>query len=119
MHKKWVSKLYRLRLYLFVFYELFCTFCIVFFFFFFFFTERAQADEFLDMVAGIQGSRMNDQRAAMPKFPGLHNSQEVLDQLMNKSDDATHLDDGFFEMLMRCQVCMKSLDEQEICYFIC
>ena len=49
---------------------------------------------------------MNDQRATMPKFPGLHNSQEVLDQLMtNKSDDATHLDDGFFEMLMRCQVC--------------
>ena len=68
-------------------------------------TETAQADEFLDMVAGIQGSRMNDQRAAMPKFPGLHNSQEVLDQLMtNKSDEATHLDDGFFEMLMRCQV---------------
>ena len=61
------------------------------------------------MVAGIQGSRMNDQRAAMPKFPGLHNSQEVLDQLMtNKSDEATHLDDGFFEMLMRCQVSFTS-----------
>ena len=70
------------------------------------YAETAQADEFLDMVAGIQGSRMDDQRAAMPKFPGLHNSQEVLDQLMtNKSDEATHLDDGFFEMLMRCQVC--------------
>ena len=73
---------------------------------YYFYVETAQADEFLDMVAGIQGSRMNDQRAAMPKFPGLHNSQEVLDQLMtNKSDEATHLDDGFFEMLMRCQVC--------------
>ena len=63
------------------------------------------------MVAGIQGSRMNDQRATMPEFPGLHNSQEVLDQLMtNKSDDATHLDDGFFEMLMRCQVyCFENM----------
>ena len=76
---------------------------------YYFYVETAQADEFLDMVAGIQGSRMNDQRAAMPKFPGLHNSQEVLDQLMtNKSDEATHLDDGFFEMLMRCQVCLTS-----------
>ena len=54
------------------------------------------------MVAGIQGSRMNDQRAALPDFPGLHNSQEVLDQLM--TNKAATLDDGFFEMLMRCQV---------------
>ncbi len=68
-------------------------------------TEKVQTDEFLDMVAGIQGSRMNDQRAAMPEFPGLHNSQEVIDQLMtNSSEESTPLDDGFFEMLMRCQV---------------
>ena len=54
------------------------------------------------MVAGIQGSRMNDQRATLPEFPGLHNSQEVIDQLMTNKSHV--LDDGFYEMLMRCQV---------------
>ena len=58
------------------------------------------------MVAGIQGSRMNDQRAALPEFPGLTNSQEVLDQLM--TNKTATLDDGFFEMLMRCQVPLLS-----------
>ena len=59
-------------------------------------------EEFLDMVAGIQSSRMNDQRADLPRYPGL-NSQEVIDQyLHNQPSDAP--DDKFFEMLMRCQV---------------
>ncbi len=81
-------------------------------------SDSAQTNDFLDMVAGIQGSRMNDQRAALPKFPGLHNSEEVLDQLItNKSDDNTSLDDGFFEMLMRCQVGQRPMFciELEIC----
>ena len=56
------------------------------------------------MVAGIQGSRMNDQRASLPKFPGLHNSQEIISHLL--ADGKSNLDDQFFEMLMRCQVCL-------------
>ena len=56
------------------------------------------------MVAGIQGSRMNDQRASLPQFPGLHNSQEIISHLLNKTDEKNALDDQFFEMLMRCQV---------------
>jgi G-protein signaling modulator 2 len=60
-----------------------------------------QAEEFLDMVAGIQGSRMNDQRASLPTFPGLHNSQEIIGQILNNKPDP--LDDGFFDMIFRCQ----------------
>ena len=56
------------------------------------------------MVAGIQGSRMNDQRAYLTNFPGLCKSEEVVDKLLaNKKEDSA-LDDHFFEMLMRCQV---------------
>lgn len=58
------------------------------------------ADEFFDMVAGIQGSRMDDQRAEI--FPGLHNRQFLAQLTANRQDDSL-LDDHFFEMLMRCQ----------------
>ena len=57
------------------------------------------------MVAGIQGSRMNDQRADLPEFPGLHNQEEVIGQYMTSRREENDLDDQFFEMLMRCQVC--------------
>lgn len=57
------------------------------------------------MVAGIQGSRMNDQRAVLPDFPGLNNSKAVIGQFINnRSREDTQLDDAFYEMLMRCQV---------------
>ena len=54
------------------------------------------------MVAGIQSSRMNDQRAELPRYPGL-NSQEVITQYLN-NQPTEEPDDAFFEMLMRCQV---------------
>lgn len=61
-----------------------------------------EANEFLDMIAGIQGSRMNDQRATLPQFPGL-NSQAVINQYLRSRMDEDVPDDNFFEMLMRCQ----------------
>ena len=68
--------------------------------------QTPEANEFLDMVAGIQGSRMNDQRATLPQFPGL-NSQAVINQFLRNRMDTTDVpDDSFFEMLMRCQVCL-------------
>ena len=81
-------------------------------------TEQDTA--FFDMVAGIQGSRMNDQRAQMPAFPGLHNQEAVIGPLVGGTTAAaggagprtrtgaaaSNLDDQFFEMLMRCQVCV-------------
>ncbi|XP_064649370.1 G-protein-signaling modulator 2-like [Lineus longissimus] len=57
-------------------------------------------EEFLDMVAGLQSQRMNDQRANLPQFPGLHQSQAVRELLQKQG---TIPDDSFFEMLMRCQ----------------
>ena len=63
-----------------------------------------QATEFLDLVAGIQGSRMNDQRADLPEFPGLHNQDEVTGQYVTNRREDNALDDQFSEMLIRCQV---------------
>ncbi|KAH3793577.1 hypothetical protein DPMN_147091 [Dreissena polymorpha] len=63
------------------------------------------SENFLDMVAGIQGSRMNDQRASLPQFPGL-NSQAVINQYLRERNVNDVPDDSFFEMLMRCQVKM-------------
>ena len=57
------------------------------------------------MVAGIQGSRMNEQRANLPDFPGLHNSRAVIAPFVSNAPNPNNaLDDQFFEMLMRCQV---------------
>ena len=46
---------------------------------------------------------MNDQRAELPTFPGLNNSEAVIGPFMANRDD--HSNDDFLEMLMRCQVC--------------
>ena len=59
------------------------------------------------MIAGIQGSRMNDQRASLPQFPGL-NSQAVINQYLRQRNVQDVPDDNFFEMLMRCQVSLRS-----------
>ncbi|CAG5132126.1 unnamed protein product, partial [Candidula unifasciata] len=62
------------------------------------------SEKLMDMVAGFQASRMNDQRASLPSFPGL-TSQEVIGQLLSSSNEEKLIfpDDNFFEMLMRCQ----------------
>ncbi|BFZ20040.1 hypothetical protein BsWGS_23079 [Bradybaena similaris] len=60
------------------------------------------SEKLMDMVAGFQASRMNDQRASLPSFPGL-TSQEVIGQLLNSEEKLLFPDDNFFEMLMRCQ----------------
>ncbi|KAH3793596.1 hypothetical protein DPMN_147110 [Dreissena polymorpha] len=60
------------------------------------------SENFLDMVACIQGSRMNDQRASLPQFPGL-NSKAVINQYIRERNVNDVPDDSFFEMLMRCQ----------------
>ncbi|XP_052223852.1 G-protein-signaling modulator 2-like [Dreissena polymorpha] len=60
------------------------------------------SENFLDMVAGIQGSRMNDQQASLLQFPGL-NSQAVINQYLRERNVNDIPDDSFFEMLMSCQ----------------
>ena len=63
-------------------------------------------DDFFDMIAGIQGSRMNDQRANLSDFPGLQDSEVVMAPFIAEHMIVNHtsLDDQFFEMLMKCQV---------------
>jgi len=68
---------------------------------------RVDDEEFLDMIASIQGSRMDDQRAdAVALFPGLHNSPALIRQFAaGTHNERTILDDDqFFETLIRCQV---------------
>jgi len=56
------------------------------------------SDKLMDMVAGLQGSRMNDQRASLP-FPGL--TSQAMGQLLGEETKVP--DDSFFDMVMRCQ----------------
>jgi len=84
-------------------------------------SARVDDEEFLEMIASIQGSRMDDQRAdATSLFPGLHSSPAVMRQLATatasgaahagSAAESTILDDEqFFETLMRCQVVTRAL----------
>eukprot|EP00095_Tigriopus_kingsejongensis_P004284 snap_masked-scaffold2020_size22516-processed-gene-0.3 protein:Tk04284 transcript:snap_masked-scaffold2020_size22516-processed-gene-0.3-mRNA-1 annotation:"hypothetical protein DAPPUDRAFT_22062" len=63
-------------------------------------------DELLDMIAGVQGSRMNEQRATVNFLPGLTKSKqpEILQRLsVATNNDENFPDENFFEMLMKCQ----------------
>ncbi|KAG8232132.1 hypothetical protein J437_LFUL012141 [Ladona fulva] len=78
-------------------------------------------EELLDLIAGMQSKRMDEQRVALPHLPGLHppsgnaspHNHPALQRLSmpasslphNPSDEPPTAppDDSFFEMLMRCQ----------------
>lgn len=66
-------------------------------------------DDLLDLIAGMQSKRMDEQRVALPHLPGLHPpaQSQVLQRLSVAGmggDGSTAPDDTFLEMLMRCQV---------------
>ncbi|GLH03400.1 G-protein-signaling modulator 2 [Gryllus bimaculatus] len=64
-------------------------------------------DDLLDLIAGMQSKRMDEQRVALPHLPGLHPPAQgqVLQRLSvgQISEAPTMPDDTFLEMLMRCQ----------------
>jgi G-protein signaling modulator 2 len=60
-------------------------------------------DDLLDLIAGMQSKRMDEQRVALPHLPGL------LPPTQMGGDGDTTPDDTFLEMLMRCQVSPSSL----------
>nr|CAG4646227.1 EOG090X05CB [Macrothrix elegans] len=65
-------------------------------------------EDLLDLIAGMQSRRMDEQRASLPRLPGLNNANpDFLRRLSSEpagEDAAAALpDDHFFEMLMRCQ----------------
>lgn len=63
-------------------------------------SDDSKKEQLMDIVAGVQSSRINDQRA---NFPGL-NRQEVVNRLLTQRDGNGIPDDNFFDQLMRCQV---------------
>jgi hypothetical protein len=70
-------------------------------------------DDLLDLIAGMQSKRMDEQRVALPHLPGLHppTQSQVLQRLSaagRGADGNTTPDDTFLEMLMRCQVCLPA-----------
>lgn len=70
----------------------------------------AMQDDLLDLIAGMQSKRMDEQRVALPHLPGLHppTQSQMLQRLSaagRGGDGNTAPDDTFLEMLMRCQVC--------------
>ena len=63
-------------------------------------------DELLDMIAGAQSCRLNEQRAPWNVLPGLNRSKqpEILHRLSVATTDKDSLpDDNFFEQLMKMQ----------------
>jgi len=66
----------------------------------------AAKEELLDMIAGAQSSRLNEQRAPWSVLPGLTRSKqpEILQRLSVATTDKDSLpDDTFFEQLMKMQ----------------
>lgn len=46
----------------------------------------------MELIAGMQSKRMDEQRVTLPYLPGLNSNQDS--------------DDSFIEMLVKCQVCI-------------
>lgn len=69
-------------------------------------------DEFLDLLASSQSRRLDDQRASFSNLPGLrltqNNNKSVLGHLM--TNDNKEPDEDFFDILVKCQVCMHIYD---------
>ena len=63
-------------------------------------------DDLMDMIAGVQGGRMEEQRATVSFLPGLTKSKqpEILQRLsVATNNDQSLPDENFFDMLMKCQ----------------
>ncbi|XP_076050082.1 G-protein-signaling modulator 2-like [Oratosquilla oratoria] len=64
--------------------------------------SNAVQEELIELIAGMQSRRMDEQRASLPQLPGLNNQEAVL-QRLSLADSTSLPDDSFFDMLMRCQ----------------
>merc|ERR1712136_538229 len=66
-------------------------------------------EDLLDMIAGMQSRRMDEQRASLPRLPGLNNAHpDILRRLSSNTessgeDAATLPDENFFSLIMRLQ----------------
>lgn len=58
-------------------------------------------DDLLDLIAGMQSKRMDEQRVELPHLPGLQKPRGL--QRLSDAAAVAAPDDTFLEMLMRCQ----------------
>merc|ERR1719186_1583887 len=63
--------------------------------------QVAAKEELLDMIAGAQASRLNEQRAPWSVLPGLTRSKQP--EILQRLSVATTDNDSFFEQLMKMQ----------------
>lgn len=52
-------------------------------------------EDLLELIAGMQSKRMDEQRVTLPHLPGLNTNQDS--------------DDSFIEMLVKCQVLAENI----------
>lgn len=58
-------------------------------------------DDLMDMIAGMQSKRMDEQRVALPHLPGLQTNS--LQKLTESTKNTNIPDDSFLDQLARCQ----------------
>jgi G-protein signaling modulator 2 len=65
-------------------------------------------EDLLEMIAGIQGKRLDEQRACLPGLNPSKENEFIMKRLSVASSTGgstkSFPDDGFFDQLMRCQV---------------
>jgi G-protein signaling modulator 2 len=62
--------------------------------------EEKGAEELIDLIAGMQSKRMDEQRVELPHLPGLVPPPGQSFPVTKSTEGS----EDFFEMLMRCQV---------------
>lgn len=66
----------------------------------------------MELIAGMQSKRMDEQRVTLPYLPGLNTNRANLASIKTPARTPQDADDSFIDMLLRCQVsfglCAKS-----------
>jgi hypothetical protein len=73
--------------------------------YFCFLLEEKGAEELIDLIAGMQSKRMDEQRVELPHLPGLVPPPGQSFPVAKSTEGS----EDFFEMLMRCQVLITNL----------
>lgn len=60
-------------------------------------------DDLLELIAGMQSKRMDEQRVTLPYLPGLNANPKTQAVLKTPVRSPQDTDDSFIDMLLRCQ----------------
>lgn len=70
--------------------------------YFFFFIDREE-DDLLELIAGMQSKRMDEQRVTLPYLPGLNTNPKHQATMKTPVRTPQDADDSFIDMVLRCQ----------------